>query len=49
MHLLQVSVSRLPADLTGQIFGQISDYQAGGTFANVYRCEWRQPTGHVKV
>ncbi|KAG1777032.1 kinase-like domain-containing protein [Suillus placidus] len=39
-----------PVDLTGQIFGTIGDYVAGGTFGNVYRCEWRQPYGPtVKV
>ncbi|KAG1870429.1 kinase-like domain-containing protein [Suillus tomentosus] len=39
----------LAEDLTGQIFGRISDYVASGAFGNVYRCEWRQPSGPVKV
>ncbi|KAG1851116.1 kinase-like domain-containing protein [Suillus subluteus] len=34
-----------PVDLTGQIFGTVGGYVAGGTFGNVYRCEWRQPYG----
>ncbi|OAX32429.1 WD40 repeat-like protein [Rhizopogon vinicolor AM-OR11-026] len=38
-----------PLDLTGQIFGTTNDYVAGGSFGNVYRCEWRRPTGLVKV
>ncbi|KAG2121407.1 kinase-like domain-containing protein [Suillus cothurnatus] len=45
-----LSIPRPPAgsvDLTGQIFGTIGDYVAGGTFGNVYRCEWRQPYGHT--
>ncbi|KAG2113733.1 kinase-like domain-containing protein [Suillus discolor] len=55
----QASTSELPPlpgiqlalaeDLTGQIFGGIKDYVAGGAFANVYRCEWRKPSGPVKV
>ncbi|KAG1904345.1 kinase-like domain-containing protein, partial [Suillus fuscotomentosus] len=54
----QASISELPPlpetqlalveDLTGQIFGSINDYVAGGAFANVYRCEWRKPSGPVK-
>ncbi|KAG1816618.1 hypothetical protein EV424DRAFT_1057269 [Suillus variegatus] len=54
----QASTSELPPlpgiqlalaeDLTGQIFGGIKDYVAGGAFANVYRCEWRKPSGPVK-
>ncbi|KAG1761963.1 kinase-like domain-containing protein [Suillus occidentalis] len=39
----------LAKDLTGQIFGTINDYVASGAFGNVYRCEWRQPSGTVKV
>ncbi|KAG2355065.1 kinase-like domain-containing protein [Suillus spraguei] len=39
----------LAEDLTGQIFGTISDYVASGAFGNVYRCEWRRPSGSVKV
>ncbi|KAG1807737.1 kinase-like domain-containing protein [Suillus variegatus] len=39
----------LAEDLTGQIFGGINDYVASGAFANVYRCEWRKPSGPVKV
>ncbi|KAG1904354.1 kinase-like domain-containing protein [Suillus fuscotomentosus] len=35
-------------NLTGQIFGGINDYVASGAFANIYRCEWRQPSGPVK-
>ncbi|KAG2153677.1 kinase-like domain-containing protein [Suillus bovinus] len=38
----------LAKDLTGQIFGTINDYVASGGFANVYRCEWRQPSGFVE-
>ncbi|KAG1785560.1 kinase-like domain-containing protein [Suillus plorans] len=54
----QASTSELPPppeiqlslaeDLTGQIFGGINDYAASGAFANVYRCEWRKPSGPVK-
>ncbi|KAG2050859.1 kinase-like protein [Suillus hirtellus] len=54
----QASTSELPPlpeiqlalveDLTGQIFGGINDYVASGAFANVYRCEWRKPSGPVK-
>jgi len=36
-------------DLTGQIFGTINDHVATGAFGNVYRFEWRRPTGPVKV
>ncbi|KAG1749595.1 kinase-like domain-containing protein [Suillus occidentalis] len=39
----------LAKDLTGQIFGAINDYVASGAFGLVYRCEWRQPSGTVKV
>ncbi|KAG1777035.1 kinase-like domain-containing protein [Suillus placidus] len=39
----------LAEDLTGQIFGTINDYVASGAFGNVYRCEWRRPSGSVKV
>ncbi|KAG1719349.1 kinase-like domain-containing protein [Suillus lakei] len=43
-------LSLAPAeDLTGQIFGTINDYIASGAFANVYRCEWRRPSGPIKV
>ncbi|KAG0708299.1 kinase-like domain-containing protein [Suillus ampliporus] len=52
-ELTPLPISRTPGvlvDLTGQIFGTIGDYVAGGTFGNVYRCEWRQPHGpRVKV
>ncbi|KAG1764595.1 kinase-like domain-containing protein [Suillus placidus] len=40
---------RLAADLTGQIFGTFNDYVAGGAFGNVYRCEWRGPSGTIEV
>ncbi|KAJ8597345.1 kinase-like protein [Rhizopogon salebrosus TDB-379] len=40
---------QLPPDLTGQIYGTTNDYVAGGSFGNVYRCEWRRPTGPVEV
>ncbi|KAG1878180.1 kinase-like domain-containing protein [Suillus subluteus] len=43
-----VSVA-LAEDLTGQIFGTINDLVASGAFGNVYRCEWRRPSGPVKV
>ncbi|KAG0704683.1 kinase-like domain-containing protein [Suillus ampliporus] len=46
------NVSNLPlaADLTGQIVGTVNDYVAGGGYGDVYRCEWRQPSGDaVKV
>ncbi|KAJ8584515.1 kinase-like protein [Rhizopogon salebrosus TDB-379] len=36
-------------DLTGQIFGATNDYVARAAFGDVYRCEWRRPTGPVKV
>ncbi|KAG1837933.1 kinase-like domain-containing protein [Suillus subalutaceus] len=39
----------LAEDLTGQIFGTINDYVASGAFGNVYRCEWRRPSGSIKV
>ncbi|KAG2153880.1 kinase-like domain-containing protein [Suillus clintonianus] len=39
----------LAEDLTGQIVCAISDYYACGAFGNVYRCEWRKPSGPVKV
>ncbi|KAG2358305.1 kinase-like domain-containing protein, partial [Suillus spraguei] len=39
----------LAEDLTGQIFGTINDYVASGAFGNVYRLEWRRPSGSVKV
>ncbi|KIK33064.1 hypothetical protein CY34DRAFT_813857 [Suillus luteus UH-Slu-Lm8-n1] len=39
----------LAEDLTGQIFGTINPYVASGTLGNVYRCEWRRPSGTVKV
>ncbi|KAG1742185.1 kinase-like domain-containing protein [Suillus lakei] len=39
----------LAKDLTGQIFGSINDYVASGAFGNVYKCEWRQPSGPIKV
>ncbi|KAJ8597344.1 kinase-like protein [Rhizopogon salebrosus TDB-379] len=45
----QTSVLQLPADLTGQIPGQICNYVAGGTFTNVFKCEWRRSNGPVKV
>lgn len=43
-----LSISRSlagPVNLTGQIFGTIGDYVAGGSFGNLYKCEWRQPHG----
>lgn len=43
------SIPELPEDLTGQIFGTISDHVASGGFGSVYRCEWKRPTGPVKV
>ncbi|KAG1765800.1 kinase-like domain-containing protein [Suillus occidentalis] len=43
------TIVALAKDLTGQIFGTINDYVASGAFGNVYRCEWRQPSGTVKV
>ncbi|KAG1851140.1 kinase-like domain-containing protein [Suillus subluteus] len=46
---LQASISNQPVDLTGQIIGQINDFVAGGTFANVYRCECKQASGRIKV
>lgn len=46
---LQMSISNQPVDLTGQIIGQISGYFAGGAFANVFKCECKQPTGRIKV
>ncbi|OAX32428.1 kinase-like protein [Rhizopogon vinicolor AM-OR11-026] len=46
---LQMSVSRLPVDLTGQILGQLDDYYAGGAFTNVFKCRWRRPDGYVAV
>jgi len=39
----------LAEDLTGQIFGTMNDYVASGAFGSVYRCEWRRPSGPVKV
>ncbi|KAG2127051.1 hypothetical protein BD769DRAFT_1605951, partial [Suillus cothurnatus] len=39
----------LAEDLTGQIFGTKNDYVVSGGFGNVYRCEWRRPSGTVKV
>jgi hypothetical protein len=39
----------LAEDLTGQIFGTINDHVASGAFGNVYKCEWRRPSGTVKV
>ncbi|KAG2033523.1 kinase-like domain-containing protein [Suillus americanus] len=39
----------LAEDLTGQIFGTIDDYIASGAYGNIYRCEWRRPSGPVKV
>ncbi|KAG1727622.1 kinase-like domain-containing protein [Suillus lakei] len=39
----------LAEDLTGQVFGTIYDYVASGSTGNVYRCEWRRPSGPVKV
>ncbi|KAG1812495.1 kinase-like domain-containing protein [Suillus subaureus] len=39
----------LAEDLTGQIFGAKNDYIASGGFADVYKCEWRRPSGPVKV
>jgi hypothetical protein len=48
-HLIQASISNQPVDLTGQIFGQINGYLAGGAFANVFKCECKQSTGHTKV
>ncbi|KAG2337553.1 kinase-like protein [Suillus weaverae] len=39
----------LAEDLTGQIFGTMNDYVASGAFGNVYKCEWRRPSGSVKV
>lgn len=36
-------------DLTGQISGTFKDFVAGGAFGNVYKCEWIQPSGPVKV
>ncbi|KAG1896009.1 kinase-like domain-containing protein [Suillus fuscotomentosus] len=54
----QASTSELPPlpeiqlalaeDLTGQIFCGMKGYVASGAFANVYRCEWRKPSGPVK-
>ncbi|KAG1896016.1 uncharacterized protein F5891DRAFT_1055706 [Suillus fuscotomentosus] len=46
LHEIQLALAE---DLTGQIFGGINDYVASGAFANVYRCEWRKPSGPVKV
>ncbi|KAG1742232.1 kinase-like domain-containing protein [Suillus lakei] len=46
---LPTSQLALAEDLTGQIFGTINDYVASGAFGNVYRCEWRRPSGSVKV
>ncbi|KAG2738227.1 kinase-like protein [Suillus brevipes Sb2] len=58
-HDPQASTSELPPlpeiqlalaeDLTGQIFGTMKDYVASGAFGNVYRCEWRRPSGSIKV
>ncbi|KAG1761960.1 kinase-like domain-containing protein [Suillus occidentalis] len=58
-HDSQASISEPPSpsdppvalaeDLTGQIDGTISDYVASGSSANVYRCEWRRPSGSIKV
>ncbi|KAG1719350.1 kinase-like domain-containing protein [Suillus lakei] len=45
----QASISNQPVDLTGQINGQIKGYVAGGAFANVFKCECKQPTGPIKV
>ncbi|KAJ8584512.1 kinase-like protein [Rhizopogon salebrosus TDB-379] len=42
------SLPELP-DLTGQIWGTIGDHIAAGAYGNVYRCEWRRPTGSVKI
>ncbi|KAG1721514.1 kinase-like domain-containing protein [Suillus lakei] len=39
----------LTEDLTGQIYGTINDYVASGAFASVFRCEWRRPSGIIKV
>ncbi|KAG2143730.1 kinase-like domain-containing protein [Suillus clintonianus] len=38
-----------PVDLTGQIIGRFGGYFAGGAFANVFKCEYKQPTGLIKV
>jgi len=55
----QASTSELPPlpgiqlarveDLTGQIVGTINDYVAGGAYGNVYKCEWKQQSGPIKV
>ncbi|KAG2030005.1 hypothetical protein BDR03DRAFT_215862 [Suillus americanus] len=49
LSLIQASISNQPVDLTGQIIGQINSFVAGGTFANVYRCECKQASGRIKV
>lgn len=50
---LQDLQPRLPsqglADLTGQVVGAIGDFVAAGDFGIVYKCEWKRPTGPVKV
>ncbi|KAG1878199.1 kinase-like domain-containing protein [Suillus subluteus] len=45
----QAPISTQPVDLTGQIIGQINGYFAGGVFANVFKCECKQPMGRTKV